>query len=54
MIWIIFIKTLNNTTQIKNEKMIRLFIWIVIKRLIPLVTELFIRGIKINIYLVFI
>ena len=59
MIWIIFIKTLKNTTQIKNVKyysflVIWLFIRLIIKKLNPIVTELFIRGRKINISLVFI
>ena len=59
MIWIIFIKTLKNTTQIKNVKyysflVIWLLIRLVIKKLNPIVTELFIRGRKINISLVFI
>ena len=59
MIWIIFIKTLKNTTQIKNVKyysflVIWLLIRLMIKKLNPIVTELFIRGRKINISLVFI
>ena len=59
MIWIIFIKTLKNTTQIKNVKyysflVIRLLIRLITKKLNPIVTELFIRGRKINISLVFI
>ena len=59
MIWIIFIKTLKNTTQIKNVKyysflVIRLLIRLMTKKLNPIVTELFIRGRKINISLVFI
>ena len=59
MIWIIFIKTLKNTTQIKNVKyysflVIWLLIRLIIKKLNPIVTELFIRGRKINISLVFI
>ena len=60
MIWMIFKKILKNRIQIKNEKQlylsIRLLIYLVIKNLICnlIVTELFLRGRKLNIYLVFI
>ena len=59
MIWIIFIKILKNTIQIKNKKcwsylMIWLLIYSLIKKLYPIVTELYIRGRKSNISLVFI
>ena len=59
MIWMVFIKILKNTVQIKKQK-----IWIVFddlivdmlsnKKLNPIVTELFITYIKLNISLVFI
>ena len=42
IIWMIFTKLLKNTTQISNKK------------LSPIVTELFIRGRKLSISLVFI
>ena len=60
MIWMIFKKILKNRIQIKNEKQLYLSIWLliylVIKNLICnlIVTELFLRGKKLNIYLVFI
>ena len=60
MIWMIFKKILKNRIQIKNEKQLYLSIWLliylVIKNLICnlIVTELFLRGRKLNIYLVFI
>ena len=52
-------KILNNTIQIKNEKYLLyltmgLLICLVIKKLNPIVTELFSRGRKLNISLVFI
>ena len=55
----IFIKTLKNTSQIKNLKyklfvMIGLLICFVIKKLNSVLTELFIRGIKLNISFVFV
>ena len=55
----IFIKTLKNTSQIKNLKyklfvMIGLLICFVIKKLNSILTELFIRGIKLNISFVFV
>ena len=56
MIWMVFIKILKNTVQIKKQK-----IWIVFddlivdmlsnKKLNPIVTELFITGWKLNISL---
>ena len=59
MIWKIFKIILKNTIQMKNEKfwlypMIWLLICLVIKKLYPIVTELFIRGRRLNIYLVFV
>ena len=53
MLWMIFIKTLKNAIQTKNIKYY-LFDMINKKRLNPIVTELFIRGRKLNIPLVFI
>ena len=58
MIRKIFIKTLTNTTQIKNVKyysffMIWFLIYSVIKKLNPIVTELLIRGKKLNISFAF-
>ena len=58
-IWLIFIKSLKILIQIKNEKywpllMIWLLICSIIKKLNPIVTELFIRGRKLNISFVFI
>ena len=58
MIRKIFIKTLTNTTQIKNVKyysffMIWFLIYSVIKKLNPIVTELLIIGKKLNISFVF-
>ena len=58
-IWLIFIKSLKILIQIKHEKywpllMIWLLICSVIKKLNPIVTELFIRGRKLNISFVFI
>ena len=59
MIWRIFIKVLKDTIQIKNENywlhlMIWLLICLAIKKVNPIVTELFIRGRKLNNSLVFI
>ena len=55
----VFIKTLKNTTQIRNVKcwlffIIWLLICLVIKKLNPVVSELFIGGRKLHISLVFI
>ena len=52
-----FIKTLKNTTQVINIKyklflMIWLLICLEIKKLNPIVTELFIRGRKLNISMI--
>ena len=46
-------KILKNTIQIRNEEY-GLYLISLIKNLIPIVTELFIRGRKLNIYIVFI
>ena len=59
IIWMIFIKILKNTFQMKNEKywlymVIWLLICLVIIKLNPLVIELFIRQRKLIISLVFI
>ena len=59
MIWKILVKILKNRIQIKSENyhlylMTSLLICLVIKKLNPIVTELFIRGRKLNISLVFI
>ena len=59
MIWIIFIKTLKNTTQIKKRKILIFFDDMIAdmvsnKKLNPIETELFIRGRKLNISHVFI
>ena len=59
MMRMIFMKILKNTIQIKSEKhwsysIILLLICLVIKKINPIVTELFIRGRKLNIFLVFI
>ena len=58
MLWMIFIKTLKNTTQ-KKRKILIVFDDMIAdmlsnKRLNPIVTELFIRVGKLNISLVFI
>ena len=58
MIWMIFVKILKNTIQIKNKILI-VFDYIILdmlnnKKLNPIVTELFIRGGKLNISLVLI
>ena len=57
MIWVIFIKILKNTT--KKHKILIVFDDMIAdmlsnKRFNPIVTELFIRGRKLNISLVFI
>ena len=57
MIWVIFIKILKNTT--KKQKILIVFDDMIAdmlsnKRFNPIVTELFIRGRKLNISLVFI
>ena len=59
MMWIIFIKTLKNTTQIKIWKILVVFNDIIAnilsnKKLNPIVTELFIIGRKLNISIIFI
>ena len=59
MIWMIFIKTFKNTIQIKNEKILIVFDYMIAdmrsnKKLNLIVTELFIKGKKWNIFLVFI
>ena len=59
IIWIIFIKILKNKIQIRNIKywsflIIWLLICLVIKKLNPVVSELFIKGRKLNISLAFI
>ena len=59
MMWVVFIKTLKNTIQIKNRKY-GLFLMICIadmlsnKNLNPIVTELSIRSRNLNISLVFV
>ena len=58
MVWMIFIKTLKYTTQIKKCKILIAFDYMITmlsnKTLNPIVTELFIRGWKLNISLAFI
>ena len=59
MIWMIFIKILKNTIQLKNKKTLIVFDDMIAdmvnnKKLNPIVIELFIRGRKLNIYLAFI
>ena len=59
MIWMIFIKIFKNTIQIKNEKILIVFDYMIAdmrsnKKLNLIVTELFIKGKKWNIFLVFI
>ena len=59
MIWMIFIKILKNTIQLKNKKTLIVFDGMIAdmlnnKKLNPIVIELFIRGRKLNIYLAFI
>ena len=53
MIWTIFIKALKNTTQLKNVKYL-LTKKLSNKKFNPIVTELFIKGRKLNICLIFI
>ena len=59
MTWMIFRKTMKNTTQIKKRKMLIVFDDIIAymfsnKKLNPIVNKLFIRGRKLNISFVFI
>ena len=59
MMWMIFIKIFKNTIQIKNEKILIVFDYMIAdmrsnKKLNLIVTELFIKGKKWNIFLVFI
>ena len=59
MIWMILIKTLKDTTQKKQHKILIVLDDIIAdmlsnKDLTPIVTELFIRGRKLNISLAFI
>ena len=59
MIWVMFIKTLKNTTPNKKPKIWIIFDYMIAdmlsnKNLNPIVTELFIRGTKLNISHVFI
>ena len=56
MTWVIFIKILKKTIQIKNENKLIVFDDLIVdmlsnKKLNPIVTELFIRGWKLNISL---
>ena len=51
MIWMIFMKTLMIATQIKNAKY---WLYLLISNLNPIVTELSIRGRKLNISFIFI
>ena len=58
MIWMIFIKVLKNTILLKNKKILIVFDDMIAdmlsnKKRSPIVAELFIRGRKLNIYLVF-
>ena len=59
MTWMIFRKTMKNTTQIKKRKILIVFDDIIAymfsnKKLNPIVNKLFIRGRKLNISFVFI
>ena len=59
MTWVIFIKILKKTIQIKNENKLIVFDDLIVdmlsnKKLNPIVTELFIRERKLNISLAFI
>ena len=59
MLWIIFINKLKNTTQIRKFKILIVLVDMIDdmlnnKKLNPIVTEIFIRGRKLNIFLVFI
>ena len=58
MIWMVYIKTIKNTTQLKKIKILIIFDDMIAdmlsnKKLNPVVTELFIRGGKLNISIVF-
>ena len=58
MIWMIFIKILKNAILLKNKKILIIFDDMIAdmlsnKKRTPIVAELFIRGRKLNIYLVF-
>ena len=58
MIWMMFIKILNNTIQIKKAKILIVFDDIIAdmlnnKKLNPVVTESFIRGKKLNFFFFF-
>ena len=58
MIWMMFIKILNNTIQIKKAKILIVFDDIIAdmlnnKKLNPAVTESFIRGKKLNFFFFF-
>ena len=58
MIWMIFIKIMKNIILLKNKKILIVFDDMIAdmlrnKKRTPIVTELFIRGRKLNIYLVF-
>ena len=58
MIWIIFIKVLKDTIQLKKRKILILFVDMIAdmlstKKLNATVNELFIRGRKLNISLAF-
>ena len=55
----IFMKTLKSTTQIKERKILMVFYGMIPdmlsnKKLNPILTELFIRGRKLNVSLIFI
>ena len=56
MIWIIFIKILKNTTQTKKRKILNVFDDMIVNmlKLNSIVTELFIGGRKLNIFVAFI
>ena len=58
MIWMIFIKIMKNIILLKNKKILIVFDDMIAdmlrnKKRTTIVTELFIRGRKLNIYLVF-
>ena len=58
MIWMVYIKTIKNTTQLKKINILIIFDDMIAdmlsnKKLNPVVTELFIRGGKLNISIVF-
>ena len=51
MIWMILIKILKNTIQIRNKKILIVFDYMIpdmLSRLNPVVTELFVTGRKLN------